>query len=481
MLDVILTVAVLVAVVLTFLYAAARREVRRLNEEKQRLSQEKQLVLDFMHDMVEALGEGLGREELFQRIVHAAVLSSGALSACVFEKTPENRLRGVAVEGLFPPQRPVPESSRVKLSTRAKFIEQVLKSEVLDIGEGIIGAAAESRQVILVENGEADERIVKHDDASLAVNSMVAAPILFRGRLIGVLAVANPSDGLAFNETDVSLVRTLGEQAGLAIHNSILLDLQLEKQKLDVDLSLASNIQRMLLPAEFPRIASLDIDACCIPAQKVGGDLYDFCPLGGGRLGVAVADVSGKGIPASLLMTICRTNLRHFSVMYDSPSKVLCELNRSMAPEMRGDMFITLVYAVVDARAGTIRYCRCGHEMPLHCRRDERDGVFVADMLASEGMAVGMVSDDIFASVIEEKQIPFGSGDIFVLYTDGVTETCNDEGIEYSGGRLADAVKTLRDRSARDLNRGVIETVDRFAGKLANYADDLTLVTIKRN
>ncbi len=480
MLDVVLIAVVVAGVVLAFLYFSMRNELVRLDEERQRVLQEKQMVLDFMHDMVEALGEGLSREELYQRIVHAAILSSGALSACLFELTSDGRLRGVAVEGLFPPQRPVPESSKMKLTTRAKFIEQVLRSETLDMGEGIIGAAAESGDVILVEDGTSDERVIRHDDPSLLVKSLIAAPILFRGQLIGVLAVANPSDGLAFNENDVSLIRSLAEQAGLAIHNSHLLSLQLEKRKFDVDLSLASNIQQMLLPLEFPRVPSLDIDAYYMPAQKIGGDLYDLLSLSNDRLGVVIADVSGKGIPASLLMTICRTNIRHFSSMHDSPAKVLSELNRSMAPEMRADMFITIIYAVVDVKKGVITFARCGHELPLLFHRDSQAGIYVADMVESGGMAVGMVSNELFDRVIEEKDVPFESGDMFVMYTDGVTEACNEDGIEFSGGRLADVVKTLCDRSARELNRGIIESIDRFAARTSNYADDITLVTIKR-
>ncbi len=480
MFDLLFTIVLGVAVVLGFLYLSARKEANRIDEEKQMVFQEKQIVLDFMHDMVEALGEGLSREELFQRIVHAAILSSGALSACVFERNADGKLKGAAVEGLFPPQRALPESSKVKLTTRAKFIEQILKSEVLEMGEGVIGEAARSGEVILIEDGAADDRILRHDDPSLVVNSLIAAPILFRNQLIGVLAVANPSDGLSFNENDVSLIRSLAEQAGLAIHNSALLNLQLEKKKLDVDLSLASNIQQMLLPAEYPRIDSLDIDAYYIPAQKVGGDLYDFFPLSDNRLGIAVADVSGKGIPASLLMTICRTNLRHFARLFDSPSKVLSELNRSMAPDMRGDMFITMTYAVVDVPHGRITLSRCGHELPLLSHRDAKTGIYVTDSLDSEGMAVGMVPSELFDSVIEEKEVSFESGDIFVLYTDGVTEACNEEGIEFSGGRLADVVKTLRNRSARELNQGIIESIDRFAAKASTYADDITLVTVKR-
>ena len=115
----------------------ARREALRLEEEKQQVMQERQLVVDFMHHMVEALGEGLTREALLQRMVHAAILCSGALSACLFERTADREMRSVAVEGLFPPHRPLPSAVREKLATRARFIEQVLKSETFPDHEGM--------------------------------------------------------------------------------------------------------------------------------------------------------------------------------------------------------------------------------------------------------------------------------------------------------------------------------------------------------
>lgn len=464
--------------VLGMLYFRARNEIRALAHARQMIQQEKQMVVDFMHDMVEALGENPSREELFQRIVHASVVSTGALSACVFELQDNKILRGIAVEGLFPPQKPLPESSKIKLTTRAKFIEQVLRSEEIEMGEGVIGEVAEKRKGVLIEAAENDNRLVQHDDRSLLIRSLIATPIMFRDRMIGVLAVVNPSDGLAFSETDFSLVQSLAEQAGLAIHNSDLLSVQLEKKKIDVDLSLASNIQQLLLPRDFPQIPHLDIDARYQPAQKVGGDLYDLFQIDEHRLGVAVADVSGKGIPASLLMTICRSNLRHFSRLWDDPAKVVSELNRAMAPEMRHDMFITLVYAVVDMRENCLHLARCGHELPLLAHKDPDTGIVVCEGISSEGMAVGMVTDELFEAVIQKRTIPFVAGDILVLFTDGVTEATNRDDIEFSFGRLADTVKTLRNRTARELNLGIIESVDRFTGR-DSYHDDLTLVTLK--
>jgi sigma-B regulation protein RsbU (phosphoserine phosphatase) len=122
----------------------ARRLASRLEEEKQQVMQERQLVVDFMHHMVEALGEGLTREALLQRIVHAAILCSGALSACLFERTEGRKMRSAAVEGLFPPHKPLPAAVREKLATRARFIEQVLKSETFPDDEGIVGAVVQT-------------------------------------------------------------------------------------------------------------------------------------------------------------------------------------------------------------------------------------------------------------------------------------------------------------------------------------------------
>ena len=456
----------------------ARRMTDRLEEEKQQLVQERQLVVDFMHHMAEALGEGLTREALLQRIVHAAILCSGALSACVFERTDERKMRSSAVEGLFPPHRPVPPAMREKLATRARFIEQVLRSETFPDDEGIVGAVVQTGRGQLIADAGADGRVVRHEDPALKVRSLIAVPLQFRDTFFGVLAVANSADGEPFTQNDFSLMQSLAEQAALALHNAEFLHFQLEKRQLDLDLSLASGIQQMLLPKEAPQIPGLDIDARYTPAQKVSGDFYDLFTLPGGRLGVAVADVSGKGIPASLLMAICRTDLRQIAPRHDSPAKTLAELNRALGGDLRG-MFITILYAVIDPARGEVTVARAGHELPLFLRTDAATGTPMAEFVGSEGMPLGMVPDEVFSAVIADRTERFLPGEALVLYTDGLTEAPNEEDKEFSNARLADAVHALRARGARELNDGILETVHRFAGTVA-LRDDLTLVTIKR-
>lgn len=455
-----------------------RRESEQFAEDKQVVLQEKQIVVDFMHGMVEALGENLSRTELLQRIVHAAILSTGALSACLFERTPQGTMRGVAVEGLFPPHRPLPESMRHKATTRARFLEQILRSEEFPASEGIVGLVAANGEAVLIANATTDERVTKHDDAALKVNSLIAAPVIFRGEFYGVLCVVNPADGLPFNENDFSLVRSLAEQAGMAVHNQSLLHFQLEKRQLDLDLALACSIQQLLLPRAAPVIPGLALDARYRAAQQVSGDLYDLIPLADGRLGVAVADVSGKGIAASLLMAICRTNLRQLAQRHDSPAAVLTEVNRAMSGEMSQGMFITMIYAIVDPARSEICFARAGHELPL-LLRGAASGGGRAEYLSSDGMPVGLVEAEIFQPVLEERCVRFASGDVFVLYTDGLTEAPNESGQEFSGARLADIVRNLGTQLPAAINDGIVETVQRFTGREQHH-DDFTLVTIRR-
>ncbi len=462
------------------LYWRAQNDAARLEEEKQTLLEERQIVLDYMHTMVDAVGERLPREELFQRIVHAAILSTGALSACIFEKGADSMMRGAAVEGLFPPHRPIPDAQRMKLGSRARFIEEVLKSESFPVGEGVVGRVAATGRGELITHAASDPRIVKHEDEALRVRSVIAAPITVRQRLIGVLCVCNASDGLPFSETDYSLVEVLAEQAGLAVHNADFLALQVDKQRLDLDLALASDVQQMLLPRSMPTVPGLDIDARYLAAQKVSGDLYDVFKLGFDRIGVAVADVAGKGVSASLLMAICRTTLRQIAPLHTSPARVLAELNRTLAGDMQQGMYITMIYAVVDAGKNQVTVARAGHELVLLSRRDRRTGTYLSEYVGSEGMPVGLVEEELFDSAIEDKTLEFAPGSTLVLYTDGLTEAPNAEGKEFGGARLADALRAGHTGSAREVNDTILAAVNQFAGS-TGLRDDYTLLTVKRS
>ena len=461
-----------------FLFLYSRKELKQAEESRMRVEQEKRIAVNFMHNMALAMSREPSRKDLLSRINHAIVTGTGALCCCIFEKVQGDKLKGVAVEGLFPPQRPLSQNTADQALTRSQLLEKILRSEVIEMGEGIIGEVAQTREGVLIPNAENDPRIVHHKDPSLAVRSMIVTPLLFDDRLLGVLAVANPDDDRSFSSMDEALVVSMAEQAALALHNLDNLNDRIEKQKLDLDLTLARDVQGLLLPTAFPNTDQLEVHALYTPAQKVSGDFYDVIPLKNGQFGVAIADVSGKGIPASLLMAICHTSLRHYAQAYDSPADVLRQLNSVMSAEMRKDMFITLVYAVIDPVNNTLTLARAGHELPLHLHKVE-NGEYTTTAVESEGMALGMVPCDIFDEVIQDKTITFAEGESFLLYTDGVTETANLDGDEYSAKRLRNLFKSLREEAPERINQEIFESLEHFKGD-NQHLDDITLVAVRR-
>jgi sigma-B regulation protein RsbU (phosphoserine phosphatase) len=465
-------------------YFFQRRESRKfaasLKDKNARLEQEKKIVVEFMHNLAVAIGEGVPRKELYQRIAHTAVITTGAMSACIYEKTKSGRLQGVAVEGLFPPQRAIKQSKLKEGESRARFLETILTSETLEEGEGIVGQVAKTGKPVLVEDANLDPRVVLHKDDSLKSKSLVYAPLIHDDRCYGVLVVANPTNGSSFSQMDFSLISSLAEQAALAIKNSDAMNLRLEKSRIDSDLHLASEVQELFLTQQFPAYKGIELDAQYLPSAQVGGDFYDFYKLSSTKFGVCIADVSGKGVPASLLMAICQTNLRHFVNKSSQPSVILKNLNQQLEQRIRQDMFITLFFAIVDTKNKKITYSRAGHEpgLILKAKTDDKEGSSVEE-LHGGGMAVGMVPCEIFDEMIEDHETNFENGDYLILYTDGVTEATNDEGMEFGIKNLENFVSTNSDLSPKKINRKLISKLDSFSSKQFER-DDITLLTIKK-
>ncbi len=454
----------------------------RLNEQRNEIAQEKKIAIEFMHNLAEAIGEGVERKVLYQRIVHTAIVTTGAMSACIYEKLPNGRLKGVAVEGLFPPQRHLRSQAEDDNAPRARFIEKVLNTETLEVGEGIIGEVAHNGKPVFVPNALDDPRVPKHSDPSLVVRSIVYSPLAHDDQVVGVLAVANPSNGLSFTETDFSMINSLGEQAALAIKNSDAMNLRFEKTRMDADLQLAHDVQELFLTRVFPPSKELDIEAKYVPSAQVGGDFYDFYKLSSKKYCFCVSDVSGKGVPASLLMALCQTHLKHFVSKNSSPSEVLKLLNEELFPRIRKDMFITLFLAVLDTAANKILYSRAGHEPALLVKKREGEesgsGRMVQE-LRGNGMALGMVEPDLFSDLIQDEEAAFEPGDLLCLFTDGVTEATNQEAEEFGLTRLKGKLIDYAELDARSINRKLVEDLNKFSSQKSDR-DDLTLLTIKR-
>jgi sigma-B regulation protein RsbU (phosphoserine phosphatase) len=243
-----------------------------------------------------------------------------------------------------------------------------------------------------------------------------------------------------------------------------------EKERMLKELEIAKGIQQSFLPESAPVIPGFDLEGCNLPALEVGGDFYDFIPLDADNYGLVIADVSGKGVPAALFMALSRTLIRASAHSIDDPVSSLREANTHLVEDSKTSMFVTLFYAVLDYREKTLTYVNAGHNPPIHIGA----GSGKVTLLAAEGIALGVL-DEI---TLESVKIPLKSGDLIVLYTDGVTEAVNALDEEYGVERLTACVEKNSSETAKEIIDAIVADVTGFAGERPQY-DDITIMVLK--
>ena len=250
-----------------------------------------------------------------------------------------------------------------------------------------------------------------------------------------------------------------------------------EKKRLENELRLARKIQMSLLPRDPTSVPGLSVTAICRPAREVGGDYYDFIPLGERRLGLLVADVSGKGTSAALYMAELKGLMLSLGHVHESPRQLLIEANRIMAGALDSRSFITMLYAVVDLEECTLTYARAGHTPLIHASRN--GGRRVARVLAPDGLVLGLHGyERQFAELLEEHHLAVRPGDVAVLFTDGVTEAMNEEDDLFGEARLARLLEEDDAASCETLHDRILRDVDAFVGT-ADQHDDMTMVLLR--
>ena len=250
---------------------------------------------------------------------------------------------------------------------------------------------------------------------------------------------------------------------------------QAEKERLEEELRIARQIQMSLLPSQgLATPSGVRIAALCLPAAEVGGDYYDLLPLSETRMGVLVADVSGKGTSAALYMAELKGLVLSLSRIYESPAKLLSEANRILAANMDSRSFVTMTYAVVDTAARRMRYARAGHNPLIHFQA--RTGL--TRVLTPAGLGLGLDDGDRFDRILEENEVPLEAGDFFLFFTDGLSEAMNTGAELFGEGRLRRILEESGTLGSEELKERILEEVRRFVGD-ADPHDDMTLVVLK--
>jgi sigma-B regulation protein RsbU (phosphoserine phosphatase) len=253
-----------------------------------------------------------------------------------------------------------------------------------------------------------------------------------------------------------------------------------EKKRLEEELRIAHEIQMSLLPQAPASIPGLSIAALCVPAREVGGDYYDFLPLQGDRLGLLIADVAGKGTSAALYMAELKGLMLSLSRTYGSPRELLIMANHLIAEHLDARSFITMTYAIIDLRARTMTYARAGHT-PLLYLPGGADGVqHRVQLLAPDGLVLGLKIDDgaLFDRLLVEQTLPLRSGDVYVLFTDGISEAMNAQDDCYGEHRLSQVIEAHAGLSCDAIRDRLVADVLAFAGDTPQH-DDMTMILLK--
>jgi phosphoserine phosphatase RsbU/P len=256
-----------------------------------------------------------------------------------------------------------------------------------------------------------------------------------------------------------------------------------EKKRLEEELRIAREIQMSLLPRGPMPMKGLGVAALCVPAREVGGDYYDFFPLDEARMGMLIADVAGKGTSAALYMAELKGLVLSLSRIYHSPRQMLIEVNRIISNNLDSRSFITMTYVVVDVLQRTLTYSRAGHTPLIHLPMASwnGNGTREAHVLAPSGMVVGLHIDGIaerFEALLEELTIPLVAGDVFVLFTDGITEAMNAEMDLFGEDRLRGLIEEHAELSSEELRERILREVEAFVGE-ADPHDDMTMILLK--
>lgn len=362
------------------------------------------------------------------------------------------------------------EEKEAPLKTLIRQADQRSRLMTYKIGINITGWVLRHQQPLVIEDLATDSRFQTTEQERKEIKSVVCIPIRSKAQLIGILTVANRKTPEPFSAEDLRLLSIIAAQSAQLIRNSQLQQMALEKKRLEQELAMAREIQLGLLPKSSPKAAGLEISSYFNSADEVSGDYYDYFYLGQDKIGMVLADVSGHGASAALLMTMVKGILHAITQNFISPDRVLAEMNAILDEIIPKDKFVTMMFLVFDLQNKTLRYSNAGHNPLLFFDRQSN----AAEMVLLRGPALGLTK----LAVFKEKEIPLNPGDLFLIYTDGVTESFNAQGEMFEEERLAQAVHETVSEPAGKIIAHLNNKLRAFTGN-APQADDVAMIAVK--
>jgi phosphoserine phosphatase RsbU/P len=351
-----------------------------------------------------------------------------------------------------------------------KVVRNAHADQNLQISRTIIDEVMRNQKAVLTLDAQADERFGSaHSIQMQGIRSIICVPLWNEKNVIGLIYIDNLISRRTFTQSDLRLIALIANMAAVKIENALLLEEQLEKKRMEEQLAVAAQIQRRLLPQMNPQNPNYEIYGVNHSCYQIGGDYYDFIDKGNGKLAVVIADVSGKGVGAALLMAAFQASIRTLVKSEDNPAALVAHLNNVMFENSPPNKYITVFYGELDTLNHTFEYVNAGHNPAIYLKAEGYD------LLNACGPVVGIIANAQYKS----QQIPVQINDLLFMYTDGITEQVDPDEKEFGEDGVLKVLTSNRTRGVEDLAHLLENNIREFS-KGAPPLDDSTLIFVRR-
>ncbi len=353
-----------------------------------------------------------------------------------------------------------------------ELVVQCAHGSDFQISRAVRDRVIKEKASLLVQDAQFDAALAGRQSIVMqGMRSILAVPLQTRDRVIGLIYVDTQNLIRPFTQEDLNLLTVMANVAAIRIEQARLAEVEQNEKIFARELSQAAEIQRGLLPANSPKIAGVDLDGRNFPCHGVGGDYYDYFPYPDGRIGLVVADVAGKGMPAAMMMSNMQAHMQVYTETFREPAEVVARLNKSLAARCPGNRFITFFLGLLDPLTGEMTYCNAGHNPPILVRKNG-----TAEQLAGGGMILGIFG----GAEYENQTIKLEEGDLLALFSDGITEACQPNlEEEFGEERLTELLVANLASSSTIVIEKVMEKLNAW-GAGESFADDVTIVVVRR-
>jgi sigma-B regulation protein RsbU (phosphoserine phosphatase) len=448
----------------------------QLREEEKAILEEERRMFGFLHELGEAISREDSHAAMYRLIVEGAqrVMESTGGALYLVDPTGKSLVPRHHSDKCVPLVQ-LPERIAAMGKSNPPSLLSFLRLHSVSKGEGLIGDVFANQKVEIIPELRKDSRlggVVSHFQHQ---TTAMLGPLSFGPQQLGVLAVTASREKRTYNANDYEVFKSLVEQCAFALANALAHRAAAEKKQIEAELRSASEIQRILLPERDIASDGFIVAGKNIPAKVLSGDYYDYIPLADGGVGVVIADVSGKGTAAAIITAMCRSVLRSNAQSSDSPAAVLAMVNRQLFPDIREDMFISMIYLIMKPNGTQMMLSRAGHTLPLIWRKKTGK----VETLHSGGLAVGIDKGEVFERVTKDLSFEMEAGDCLLLYTDGVNEALDVKGLEYGEERIHATLAVLAPQGPKAVVDGLIGDVEKFLGGKRSH-DDITLIALQK-